>query len=163
VSARAGDRVSVSVLVRRAPERTFALFTEAIDRWWLRGPKYRQAGVSAGIVHLEPRSGGRIFESWRAAHGEQLFEVGRITAWQPPERFAFTWRNAAFADGEVTLVEVEFRASGADATSVTVTHRGWTGIRADHPARHGQSSADFIRALGAWWGEQLASLRLLSR
>jgi hypothetical protein len=44
---------------------------------------------------------------------------------------------------------------------VTVTHRGWAAIRPDHPARHGQASAEFLRRLGLWWGEQLSSYRTI--
>jgi hypothetical protein len=43
---------------------------------------------------------------------------------------------------------------------VTVTHRGWAAIRTDHPARHGQPSAEFLRRLGLWWGDQLGVYRL---
>jgi uncharacterized protein YndB with AHSA1/START domain len=161
MSARAGDAVTAAVLVRRSPARTFELFTGCIDRWWLKGPRYRASGQHAGLIHVEPHLGGRVFESWRDNCGEHAFEVGRITEWCPPERFAFTWRNAAFAAGEVTLVEVDFRASG-EATTVTVTHRGWSGIRPDHPARHGEPREVFIRGLGLWWGEQLSSLRLIA-
>jgi hypothetical protein len=42
---------------------------------------------------------------------------------------------------------------------VSVTHRGWSNLPADHPARHGLEGADFYRMIGLWWGEQMTSLR----
>jgi len=82
----------------------------------------------------------------------------RASVWEPPTRLAFSWRNATFAPEEITFVEVEF-APTSSGTCVTVTHRGWSGIRDDHPARHRQSSRDFLRSLGLWWGEQMTSFR----
>jgi hypothetical protein len=43
-----------------------------------------------------------------------------------------------------------------NGTRVTVTHRGWATIRDDHPARHGDTQAAFLRRLGLWWADQLA-------
>ena len=50
-------------------------------------------------------------------------------------------------------------APSPSGTLVTVTHRGWASLRPDHPARHGQEVAAFIRTMGLWWGELLTSLR----
>ena len=44
---------------------------------------------------------------------------------------------------------------------VTVTHRGWSALRADHPVRHRLEVAAFCRMTGLWWGEQMSSLREL--
>jgi hypothetical protein len=63
-----------------------------------------------------------------------------------------------FAPGEQTEVEVSFEPR-PNGTLVTVTHRGWGGIRADHPARHGLDVVAFIRMMGLWWGDLLTSLR----
>ena len=57
-----------------------------------------------------------------------------------------------------TDVEVTFTAMG-ESTLVTVRHRGWESLRADHPARHGEADAALQRSVGLWWGEQLTSLR----
>jgi len=91
-----------------------------------------------------------------------VFEVGRVRIWQPPERLAFSWRNANFGPSEQTEVEVEFKPT-ASGTLVTVTHRGWATLRPDHPARHGLSGADFARMIGLWWGDQMTSLREFAR
>jgi hypothetical protein len=56
---------------------------------------------------------------------------------------------------------VLFKPVGA-STHVTVVHRGWAAIRADHPVRHGQPVPAFLRMMGLWWGDQLTALRLVA-
>ncbi len=156
------DLVRVSVAVAVPPALAFTVFTDEIDRWWRRGPKFRQAGRRGGFVRLEPRVGGRLFESIDSEDGEVIFEVARGQGWDPPVRLAFSWRNANFTPDEVTNVTVEF-VSTASGTLVTVTHVGWGALRADHPARHGLQGAAFSRMIGLWWGDQMTSLRELCR
>jgi uncharacterized protein YndB with AHSA1/START domain len=153
-----GDSARVSVTVAVAPPLAFEIFTEEIDRWWRRGMKFRQSGARSGILRIEPRVGGRLFESVDGDGGPHVLEVGRICAWEPPRLLSFTWRSANYAAHEHTEVVVEFAAS-ASGTLVTVTHRGLSALRADHPARHGLQGADFSRMIGLWWGEQMNSLR----
>jgi uncharacterized protein YndB with AHSA1/START domain len=138
----------------------FEIFTTEIDRWWRKGPRFRNAGMNAGMIRLEAGVGGRLFESIESAGVERVFVVGRVRAWEPPSRVVFTWRNEVFAPNEDTEVEVTF-APTATGTRVTVTHRGWAAIRPDHPARHSMPLDQFIRNLGTWWGDQMTSMRLL--
>lgn len=154
-----GDQARAGVLVAVPPEVAFRVFTAEIDQWWRRGLKYRVAGARRGILHLEPGVGGRLFESFELGAKTKVIETGRVTVWEPPARLVFEWRAVNFAAGERTEVEVVFegRASG---TFVTVTHRGWAGIRGDHPARHGLEVGAFVRMMGMWWGELLAGLRV---
>jgi uncharacterized protein YndB with AHSA1/START domain len=155
----AGDQVKVSVLVRVEPRTAFRIFTEEIDQWWRRGARYRVAGGGRGVIHLEGRLGGRLFESFGASSATPAVETGRVTAWEPPGRLVLEWRAANFAPGEKTEVEVTFAASEG-GTRVTVVHRGWGRIREDHPVRHALPVAEFIRSMGLWWGDLLSSLRV---
>lgn len=160
-----GDRVRASVLVRVPPHEAFALFTGHIDAWWKRGARFRHAGARSGLIHLEPRVGGRLFESFASGDSsgdERVVEVGRVLVWEPPARLAFSWRNEAFTPQQTTTVEVSFEVA-AQGTQVTVVHHGWDGIPADHPVRHGQDARGFLRMMGLWWGEQLSALRAHSR
>jgi uncharacterized protein YndB with AHSA1/START domain len=152
-----GDTVKVSVQVDVPVADAFEIFTLEIDQWWRRGPAYRVAGRELGVLHLEPRLGGRLFEA-HGPGGSALHEIGQITHWDPPRHFAFEWRAINFAAGERTSVEVSFEAN-AGGTRVTLEHRGWSSIRPDHPARHGRPSPAFIRDFGMWWGALLTSLR----
>jgi uncharacterized protein YndB with AHSA1/START domain len=147
--------VSVSVAVAQAT--AFDVFTREMDLWWRRGPRFR-FGRQPGQLSFETSLGGRLFESFTSESGTPRNEVGRVTVWEPPSRLVFTWRNVNFADDESTEVEVLF-APTETGTLVTVQHRGWGALRADHPARHGLQGADFSRMIGMWWGELMTGLR----
>jgi uncharacterized protein YndB with AHSA1/START domain len=154
----AGDRARVSVLVRVPPSVAFRAFTEDIDQWWGRGRKYRMAGDRRGIIHIEPKVGGRLFESFESPSGNRVMESGHVTAWEPPTRIALEWRSPNFAPGETTFVEVLFEES-ASGTLVTITHTGWASLRPDHPVRHGYDVPEFLRFMGMWWADLLTLLR----
>jgi uncharacterized protein YndB with AHSA1/START domain len=148
------DQARVAIAVAAPVERAFAVFVEEIDLWWRRGPRFRHVRGDRGLMAIEPRAGGRVFESIVSDGQERVIEIGRVTAWEPPHRLRFDWRNSTFKRDERTEVEVTFEARGA-GTLVTVTHRGWGQIRADHPARHGQDDVAFLRRLGLWWTDLL--------
>ena len=158
-SAEAGDQVRVSVLVALEREEAFRVFTEEMQQWWLRGPAYRMGGGGPSEIELECALGGRLLESYQKA-GQQtrVFEVGRVSLWQPPERFVFTWRAVNFAPSESTEVEVQFtpRAGGTEVVDI---HRGRSRIRPDHPVRHGKDVSDFARLMGMHWARLLTALR----
>jgi len=152
-----GDRAVVSISVRVALPEAFRIFTEEIDQWWRHGRKYR-LGRGRSVVHLEPRLGGRLYESFGEGPRARIYETGQVLVWEPPARFVLEWRAANFASEEKTEVEVRFAPSGA-STLVTLEHRGWSQIRPDHPARHGEPVPAFVRQLGLWWADLLSSLR----
>ena len=153
-----GDRARVSLFVNVPAERAFEAFTQEIDLWWRRGPKYRFFGKAVGTLAFEPAVGGRLFESFGEGATARVVEAGRIQVWNPPARLAFSWRNLNFAPEESTEVEVSFEPREG-GTYVTVEHRGWASLRPGHPARHGLEGADYSRMLGQWWGELMTSLR----
>lgn len=156
-----GDQARVTALVAVPIGRAFELFTEDIDRWWRRGPRFRHLGELNGTLRLEGERGGRFYEFHDGPAGRVEFIIGTVLVWEPPTRLLLSWRNRNFAPGEVTEVEVLFRPSGAD-TEVVVTHRGWAALRPDHPARHGQTGPAFARATGLWWADLLGALRLFA-
>ncbi|HEU4412228.1 MAG TPA: SRPBCC domain-containing protein [Polyangiaceae bacterium] len=158
MSAPAGDAAKASVYVAVAPADAFDVFTREIDRWWKTGPAYRVGGRRAGRLVFEPKPGGRLFETFEAPAGARTIEVGRVTAWDPPWRVELEWRNANFAPGEATFVEVLFVPSG-EGTMVSVRHSGWAALREGHPARHGLVGPAFSRMIGLWWGSLLTALR----
>ena len=156
-----GDRASASVLVRVPQTEAFRLFTEEIDVWWRPGLRYR-VGKRRSVVHLEAKLGGRLFEAFDTAAGsKKIVETGRITHFEPPERLVLEWRAVNFAADEKTEVEVSFEPTKG-GTLVTVHHRGWSRIRADHPVRHGADAPKFLARMGLWWAGLLTSLRELA-
>lgn len=153
----AGDQAKVAISVSADPARAFSAFTGQINSWWRRGPRFRNAPGDQGLIALEPRLGGRVFESFASGDRETVVEIGLIKIWEPPSRVLFEWRNINFAASESTEVDVSFTANGA-GTLVTVIHRGWSGLRFDHPTRHGQDERAFLRGMGMWWVDMLRSL-----
>lgn len=151
------DQARITVSVAVPCDRAFEVFTREIDLWWRRGLRFRHFAGEHSIIAIEPFQGGRVFES--AVEGGPAHEFGKVLEWNPPNRVRFEWRLSNFGPGERTEVDVHFEAMG-DETRVTVTHRAWDGIRGDHPARHGQPPADFLRSLGMWWADQLRVFRL---
>lgn len=146
------SRILVSLRVSAAPARAFAVFTEQIGAWWksnglfqfTSGPPGRLAFESGCLIEAKP-DGSR-------------FEIGRVTAWEPGSRVAFTWRQASFSAEQETQVEVRFEPVG-DATRVTVEHRGWDTIPIERAARHHFPDAIFLQRHGEWWQQLLASCR----
>jgi uncharacterized protein YndB with AHSA1/START domain len=151
-----GDCARITVTVAVPVDVAFEIFTREIDLWWKRGPRFRPMGRRPGVLHFEGGVGGRLFES--SGEGPALVEMGRITAWEPPVRLAFDWKNSTFAPDERTFVEVSFKDVHGK-TEVTVEHLGWKALRDDHPARHGLVGSAFSRSLGLFWGELMSAMR----
>ena len=152
--------VTVSTLVRVDPATAFGVFTDEVDAWWKTGPAYRFGGRRAGTMRFERGAGaGRLVEAY--PDGE-VYEVGRILAWEPVFRLAFEFRGPNFQPDQRTEVEVRFEAVSG-GTRVTVEHTGWDRLPADHPVRHGLPEDEFARMWGGWWHGQLTALRFLSR
>ncbi|MGH9323095.1 MAG: SRPBCC domain-containing protein, partial [Vicinamibacteria bacterium] len=108
---------TVSVLVKVAPEDAFSIFTTEIDLWWKQGPAYRIAGRKRGQINFECGREGRLFETFELASGPRTFEVGKILAWEPPQKLAFEWRGVNFKPDEKTMVEVTFQPSASGTSS----------------------------------------------
>lgn len=154
----AADRVRVTISVGVEPDLAFRVFTEEIDQWWKRGRAYRVSKTDRGILHLEPRVGGRLFEQFETSTGTRVLQTGEVKVWDPPARLVFEWRAVNFAPSDKTEVEVRFEPTPS-GTLVTLTHSGWSSIRPDHPARHGKDVQPFLRDMGMWWSSLLGSMR----
>ena len=108
-----------------------------------------------GRLAFEPGRGGRLTET--LANGK-VFEIGRILAWEPPDRLVFSWRQASFPPDLATEVEVRFEAVGEE-TRVSVEHRGFERVPAGNAARHGFPDEALLMRLAEWWRDLLAALR----
>ena len=157
VASHAGDQASATVLVEVPRDVAFRVFTTEIDQWWRRGPRFRSSGKHAGVIHLEPRLGGRVFESFDTSSGPKVIETGIITSFLPPEAISFKWRGANFEKDEWTEVEITFREQSR-GTLVRVVHRGFAALPSDHPVRHGQPDREFLRMIGLFWADLIAAL-----
>jgi uncharacterized protein YndB with AHSA1/START domain len=148
------DTIRVTTVVAVDPATAFAVFTEDLDLWWRKGPRYRPLAHPNGVMQLEPGVGGRLLEVFGEDGGER-FELGRVRVWKPPERLVLLWRSRDFAADEETEVEVRFEPV-EKGTLVKLEHRGFAALRDDHPSRHGLGRGPaFAASMGLWWGELL--------
>jgi len=102
-----------SIRVNRSPEISFRVFCENISEWWPGG----FGGKDAKII-LEGRVGGRFYE--RRPDGTE-YQIGQVSAYQPPSVVAFTWRAPSW--DVHTQVEVRFAAEDT-GTRVVLEHSG---------------------------------------
>jgi uncharacterized protein YndB with AHSA1/START domain len=149
------SRVLVALRIAAPRERVFEAFTREIHLWWRHNPLFAFAHRTDGRLAIEPKLGGSFTESYPDGTS---FEIGRVTAWEPGARLALTWRQASFAEDQVTEVEVRFESVGAE-TRVTVEHRGWDSVPAAHVAKHGMPNALFLQRHGEWWQKLMEELK----
>lgn len=107
------------------PETAFRRFTAEVDAWWPR-ETHSVFQDRCAEVRMEGRPGGRVYEI--SDDGEEV-EWGRLTAWEPAARVAFTWHPGREAS-TAQEVEVVFHAVD-DGTRVRVEHRGWENLVED--------------------------------
>ena len=149
------SKVYVALRVKATPERAFAAFPEEIGAWWRPNTMFQTTPRPPGRLAFEPGEDGRLTETLASG---KVFEIGKVLAWQPPERLVFSWRQANFPLDLHTEVEVRFEAVG-DETRVSVEHRGFHLVPTDSAARHGFPDRLLLTRLGEWWQEQLRSIR----
>jgi len=135
MSARASstDAITVTTVVAVDAASAFSIFTDEVDLWWRREPRYR----AGGPMRFEPGVGGRLLEG--AADAE--IELGRVTTWEPGRRLVLAWTGASQVAGARTEVEIRFEPEADASTRVTIEHRGWDAVPARHPARIGLTAA----------------------
>ena len=115
------SKVYVALRVAATPERAFQAFVEEIGAWWRPNVLFQTTPRAPGRLAFEPGPGGRLTETLSTG---KVYEIGRITAWEPPGRLKFSWRQASFPRDIHIEVEVCFEAVGAE-TQVSVEHRGF--------------------------------------
>ncbi len=143
--------VIVSLRVKATPQEAFDVFTQQIGAWWKPNGLFQLTPSGDGVLRFD--GGERLVTT--LPNGKE-FEIGRVTAWAPGERVAFTWRQATFTPEQSTLVEVRFEAVN-DETRVTVEHRGWDTIPQEHAARHTFPLGVFQKRQAEHWRSLLAS------
>lgn len=147
--------VIVALRVAATPERAFDAFVREIGAWWRPNVLFQTTPRAPGALSFEEGEGGRLIET---LDNGKVFEIGRITAWDPPHRLVFTWRQAAFPLDLVTEVEVTFEPVGEE-TRVSVDHRGFDRVPGPSAARHGMPDAVLLKYLAGYWRGHLDAYR----
>lgn len=152
------SRIIVSTRVAADPARAFEVFTGNIAEWWIGNDEFRFTPRSPGRLAFEPPDehgdGGRLVEHLKSG---KVFEIGKLSIWEPAARIVLTWRQATFGPDHDTEVEIRFEPVGAE-TRVTVEHRGWERLPQDHAARHNFPLNLFLTRHGEYWRTLLSRL-----
>ncbi len=132
--------VRKSVTARCSVEEAFRVFSEGVATWWPL-QTHSVGERSAKTCVLEGRMGGRFFE--RQEDGTEAV-WGTVTAWEPPQRLAFTWHPGR-AESTAQGIEIRFTPVGG-GTRVELEHRGWEklGERAEEARNEYESGWDFV-------------------
>jgi Activator of Hsp90 ATPase homolog 1-like protein len=117
VTALRRPPVRQSIVVRSRRRHTFDTFVRTIGAWWPVTP-FSAGKDSVLTVTFEPRTGGRVYETWQ--DGTEV-DWGEVLVWAPPERFVMSWNMTSV----VTEVELTFAELGPRLTRVALEHRGW--------------------------------------
>lgn len=153
------SKVLVALRIKAPPLRVFEAFTADIGAWWRPNALFSFTPRSPGVLAFEGAGkGARLVET---LPGGKVFEIGPVRVWAPGERLVFGWRQASFAPGMDTEVEVRFEPVGEE-TRVTVEHRGWNTVPIEHVARHRFPDAIFLRRHAEWWQALLEGLATAS-
>ena len=118
--------VRKTIRVKANQAHAFEVFTSGLGRWWPLDHGIGKTPRKAAV--METRLGGRWYEL--AEDGTET-PVGKIIAWEPPQRFVVTWDINSQWQPDNTVsseVEVSFIAEGANATRVRA---GAPQVRAD--------------------------------
>ena len=120
--------VEVSTLVKGSPHRAFEAFTAEVDRWWLRGPRYR-AWSDSELRFAD----GALLEQ----RGVELRRLAEVSDWQPGALLGLTLAGES--------VRIDFSAEG-ERTRVTVRHQRESPLTA------------FQDPVGLYWADLLGRL-----
>ena len=148
------SKVFISLRVPADPTRAFEAFTREISAWWRPNQLFQITARGDGELAFEAGVGGRLIT--HLDNGE-IFEIGRISVWEPGKRLVFGWRQASFSPEQSTEVEVCFEPV-ANETRVSIEHRGWDTIPQRHVARHGFPEHVTLQRVADWWRVSLSAL-----
>ncbi len=86
------SRVYLATRVAASPEHAFQVFVDEIGLWWQHNGLFRTGPEAPGTLQFR---GGELVEV--SPDGER-YRIGRVLAWEPPERLLFSWHQPDFPD-----------------------------------------------------------------
>ena len=135
------DPVRCAVEVPLPPAAAFRLFTDELGAWW--PPEYTWSGPVLESIGIEPGEGGMCWE--RGPHGFRC-DWGRVVAWEPGVRLAFTWQISPARvpepdPGRASQVSITFGDVADGGSTVELVHDGLE--------RHGDGADGYAAAMGS--------------
>ena len=145
------------ITINAGKTRVWDAYVNHINEWWPRqGEKFTYS--FGPMMERQPRHirfeagpDGHLYERF---DDETEFIIGRITAWEPPDHLAYTWRDPRWpAD---TTVNVTFEEAEG-VTTVTIVHDGFgeEGVP-DVAAGYQEGGKEIMGAFRDWVLEQIA-------
>ena len=142
------EPVRRTLVVRHAPERAFELFTRRMGEWWPLAT--HSVGQEKAVrVVVEERAGGRVYEEH--ADGGSA-DWGVVQVWDPPRRFAMTWRPG-YEEPVHTDLSITFTPEEG-GTRLELVHAGWE--------RLGERGPEMRSGYDGGWAGVLAELEKLA-
>ncbi len=150
-----GTTVTETITVEAPVERAFHVFTQEMASWW--PPEHHLIQGTLEEMVVEPRAGGAIYNV--ATDGSRC-QWARVLAYEPPQRFVFSWDISTDWTVETDLartseVEVRFVAESPSRTRVELEHR--------HIDRHGDRWESMREAVGSDGGWRVGLARFAER
>lgn len=145
-----------SISVSWNPDDAFRRFTADFAAWWPRGTHSIGGRLVKAIV-FECRVGGRIFEELRDG---RRFLWGRVTAFDPPRRVAFTWHPSR-EQVEAQDVTITFTPE-ATGTRVELVSSGWDRLGPKARGMRRGYDIGWGSVLDAWVGRRSAVIMLFT-
>jgi uncharacterized protein YndB with AHSA1/START domain len=125
--------VRKTIRVNASAARAFEVFTSGLGKWWPRDHGIGKLPMKEAV--METRLGGKWYE---LGEDGARTDVGRIVAWEPPQRFVMTWDIDSRWKPDTTVgseIEVRFIAEGASVTRVELEHRKFEQMGAEPGAK----------------------------
>jgi uncharacterized protein YndB with AHSA1/START domain len=144
---------AADIVVAVDPLTAFKAWTDGINDWWRKDSPFWMDKERRLGLRFEPEVGGRFIEVYDADSGEG-YEIGRVTAWEPGARLAYTWRQADWPKEAVTEVDVRFEAV-PDGTRVSVRHTGFEKLR-EAGVGWANGYTEGLKMLLSWYSEAVA-------
>jgi uncharacterized protein YndB with AHSA1/START domain len=115
--------VRAQIVAPGSTDRVFELFTEKVGEWWPLDENHSVFGADASTCTLEPREGGRFYETSKQGR-EAIW--GTVTKVSAPDEIQFTWHPSRPAES-AQLVTVKF-SSMIFGTTVELEHDNWDAL-----------------------------------
>lgn len=151
-------KVFIALRVSGTPEEAFQVFTDQVDHWWKREPRYRFLARRTGPMKFEEADGKIRLCQIYERRPDIRADIATADIWQPGKRLRLNWRWPEAPDAPVTHVDIRFSPAG-DGTRITLDHLGLEALPANHPARNGLNDNRFKPVMAHFWRALLISFR----
>lgn len=141
------EPITKTMTVARSQDETFRFYTERLNDWW---PKKTHSIGQEKVtrVDMEPRKGGRIFETQE--DGTEV-QWGEVLVWDAPNKVVHSW-HLGRGEEKATEVEIALTAISENETRVDLVHRNWEKLGDQAEEARGQYNGGWDHVFGECFG-----------